>query len=68
MIAPRSDRTFYDALDLARLAPPTSRQDIGHRFLELLVAGIDHELVGSDTWYRRILEAAPAGCKKSRKR
>jgi hypothetical protein len=67
MIAPRSDRTFYEALELARLVPPTSRQEIGQRFLELLVAGIDHELVGSDTWYRRILEAAPAGAKRSRK-
>ena len=59
MISPQSERTFFEALYRAHLEPPTSRAEIGERFLDLLVAGVDHELVGSDTWYRRILADAP---------
>jgi len=59
MIASRSTRTFFEALHRARLDPPTSRAEIGERFLDLLVAGVDHELVGFETWYRRILDEAP---------
>jgi hypothetical protein len=59
VIASRSRRTFFDALYLARLPEPTRRAEIGERFLDLLVAGIDHELVGFDVWYDRILGDAP---------
>jgi len=58
VIAPGSYRTFYEALDRAGLAHPTSMSEVGVRLIELLVAGVDHELVGSETWYRRILEAS----------
>ena len=59
MITPRSSRTFFEALELAGLEPPASHAEIGECFLALLVAGVDHELVGSDVWYRRIFEGAP---------
>jgi len=41
------------------LPEPTCRAEIGERFLDLLVAGIDHDLVGFDVWYDRILGDAP---------
>ena len=59
MITPRSSRTFFDALWRARLESPAGNAEIGERFLDLLVLGIDHELVGTDVWYRRILGEAP---------
>ena len=59
MIASRSRRTFYEALDLARLPAPTCRAEIGERFLDLMVAGVDHELVGFDVWYDHIRGDAP---------
>ena len=45
MITPRSSRTFFDALWLAGLEPPTNNAEIGERYLDLLIRGIDHELV-----------------------
>ena len=54
-IVSRSPRTFFTACDLARVAYPTTHAEIGERFLDLLVAGIDHELVGTETWLTRIL-------------
>jgi hypothetical protein len=47
----------FEALHRAHLEPPTSHAEIGERFLDLLVAGVDHELVG--VWYDRILSDAP---------
>jgi hypothetical protein len=59
MITTRSSRTFFEALHRARLTPPTSRDEIGERYLDLLVAGVDFELVGFDPWYLLILSYAP---------
>jgi hypothetical protein len=59
VIRPRASRTFFDALWRARLEPPVRNAEIGELFLDLLVLGIDHELVGSDVWYQRILSEAP---------
>lgn len=59
MISPRSSRTFFEARQLAGLAPPTCNEEFGSRLLDLLVAGIDHEKVGTEAWYRRILAEAP---------
>jgi hypothetical protein len=59
MITPRSGRTFYEALTKAKLTPPRSEAEVGLRFLDLMVVGCDHELVGSPTWYRRLIETAP---------
>jgi hypothetical protein len=59
VITPRSSRTFFEALLRARLDPPVGNAEIGERYLDLLVRGIDHELVGSEFWYRRILDEAP---------
>ena len=59
MITPRSYRTYFEALDRAGLAYPTCNQEHGERFLQLLVAGVDHELVDTEVWYRRIVEGAP---------
>jgi hypothetical protein len=54
-----SSRTFWDALWRARLEPLGDNAQIGERFLALLILRIDDELVGSDVWYRRILDDAP---------
>jgi hypothetical protein len=59
MITPGSSRTFFDALWRARLDPPASNAEIGERFLDLFLLGIDHELVGSDVCYSRMLNEAP---------
>jgi hypothetical protein len=59
VISPRSTRTFFEAMDQVGLAHPTCREEIGERFLDLVVAGVDHDLVGSDVWYDRILKDAP---------
>ena len=59
MILSRSSRTFFEALRRARLEPPAGNAEIGERFLDLLVRGIEHELVGLDVWYCRILDEAP---------
>jgi hypothetical protein len=64
VISPRSLRTFFDALDLAGFAPPARHEEIGERFLDLLVAGVDHELVGTDIWFRRILTEAPSAAQR----
>jgi hypothetical protein len=58
-IDPRSLRSFYTALAKAGLEPPTSPGEIGECFLRLLIAGIDHDLVGSGTWLTRIFASAP---------
>jgi hypothetical protein len=60
VIATRPPRSFFEAMDKVGLAHPTSRQEIGERFLDLLVAGMDYDLVGSDVWYDRILRKVPA--------
>ncbi|MBI4179169.1 hypothetical protein HY522_07095 [bacterium] len=63
-IRPGSTRTFFEALDLAGLPHPSLPYpgylaEIGDLFLSLLVAGVDHEVVGDETWYCRILGNAP---------
>ena len=68
MITPRSNRTFFDALDLAGLPRPTHspscvdfvayETEKAELFLRLLVDGIDFRLVGDPYWYRTILTTA----------
>src|SRR5262245_16133441 len=56
VIAPRSTPTFFDAMTKAGLEHPTClEEDVGNSFLDLLVAVVDHELVGSGVWYDEIL-------------
>jgi len=52
-------RTFVDALKLAGLATPRNRQELGLRFFELLVLGIDHEFTGEMCWYQAVENTAP---------
>jgi hypothetical protein len=59
VITPRSHRTYFEALDRVGLAHPACNQEHGELFLQLLVAGVDHELVDTEVWYQRIVEGAP---------
>jgi hypothetical protein len=58
VITSRSSQMFFEALVQARLDPPARKAEIGERHLDLLIRGIDHELVGEECWYRRILDEA----------
>jgi hypothetical protein len=57
-IRPRSGRTFFDALHRAELPYPTSLEQIGDLYLQLLLSDIDHEAIGSGVWLTRILGSA----------
>jgi hypothetical protein len=60
MIESRSPRrTLFEALAKAKLSPPTTEAETGEAFLLLLLCGVDCELTGTETWYRRIIETAP---------
>ena len=55
-IESRSRRNIWEAMLLGRVYDQTH---FGETFLRLLVAGVDHEMVGTSVWYRVILSEAP---------
>jgi hypothetical protein len=61
LIAPRSRRSFNDALALAGLEAPVDEDAAayGELFLRLLVEGRDFAAVGSPVWLSCVLADAP---------
>jgi hypothetical protein len=64
-IVPGSRRSLLSAakkLKLDFVTEPESPDrliEMGEHVLQLLVAGVDHKMVGSGTWYALILNTAP---------
>jgi hypothetical protein len=61
MIITRSHRTIFAAAARAGIPLPMRTAEVGECFLQLLVAGVDHEFVGSKEWMTAILNDADEG-------
>ena len=58
-LVPRSMRPLEEAFALAGLPMPGSAAEASESYLRLLVAGLEHEDVGTESWINIILFGAP---------